>query len=155
MKELEKVYSSLIGECLSWEIPTLEEIEGIEKIIPELRVAATPRQEAKLRPVAERAMQFHTLVEKFGHGRRLFKAGNDILGSGSELVRPEDHIWLLKGLNTPVVLRPVGDSRVIVHGGLPMEFQIVGECYLHGCMDGELFSSGRLKRDSVEPLVLV
>ena len=155
MKELDKVYSNLIGDCLSWQLPTLEEIEDIERIIPELRVPATPEQDVKLRPIAERALQFHTLVENFGHGRRLFKAGNDILGSGLELIRPGDHVWLLNGLNTPVILRPISGWRVIGDGHLPKEFQVVGECYLHGYMNGELFSSGKLKRNSAELITLV
>ncbi|KAH7041462.1 heterokaryon incompatibility protein-domain-containing protein, partial [Microdochium trichocladiopsis] len=55
---------------------------------------------------------------------------------------PGDRVAIVPGLSVPVVVRPVPGS------GLDRrsvdEFQLVGECYVHGIMDGEMADPERL-----------
>ena len=45
-----------------------------------------------------------------------------------------DQVWILENGNVPFVLRPTGKRGET--------FILVGECYLHGVMDGQLFEAG-------------
>ncbi|KXH34795.1 hypothetical protein CSAL01_00376 [Colletotrichum salicis] len=47
----------------------------------------------------------------------------------------EDYVVLLEGFRTPFVLRKLPNSTGSCGGD---EFQIIGDCYVHGIMDGEL-----------------
>ncbi|KAI3535435.1 hypothetical protein CSPX01_11389 [Colletotrichum filicis] len=63
----------------------------------------------------------------------------------------EDYVVLLEGLRTPFVLRKVLND---IESGSADEFQIIGDCYVHGIMDGELLRpidslKGRLKAEQV------
>jgi hypothetical protein len=46
-----------------------------------------------------------------------------------------EEVWILRGASTPIVLQKQPSS----HSGLP-EYQIIGPCYVHGFMDGEMAS---------------
>ncbi|KAL3427255.1 Heterokaryon incompatibility protein 6, OR allele 6 [Phlyctema vagabunda] len=61
--------------------------------------------------------------------RRMLRTKNSYLGLAPALAQVGDRIALLKGLKTPAILRP--------RGGGTWEF--VGDCYLHGIMNGEAF----------------
>jgi hypothetical protein len=65
--------------------------------------------------------------------RRLFTTEKGYLGLGPELIRQGDSIYLLFGATTPFIIRQaeVGDN-----------WQIVGECYIHGLMNGEGMTQG-------------
>ncbi|KAI3544569.1 hypothetical protein CABS01_01992 [Colletotrichum abscissum] len=63
----------------------------------------------------------------------------------------EDYVVLLEGLRTPFVLRRILND---IESGSADEFQIIGDCYVHGIMDGELLKpidslKGRLKAEQV------
>ncbi|KAK1638470.1 hypothetical protein BDP81DRAFT_470713 [Colletotrichum phormii] len=47
----------------------------------------------------------------------------------------KDYVVLLEGFRTPFVLRKLPKSTESCGGD---EFQIIGDCYVHGIMDGEL-----------------
>jgi hypothetical protein len=59
--------------------------------------------------------------------RKLFATGKGYLGLGPAAILTGDIIAVILGLDTPLVLRRSG-----VDG-----YQIVGEAYVHGIMDGE------------------
>jgi len=59
--------------------------------------------------------------------RKLFASERGYLGLGPAAVLPGDIIAAIFGLETPLVLRSVGTDS----------YQIVGEAYVHGIMDGE------------------
>jgi hypothetical protein len=61
-------------------------------------------------------------------GRRLIISEEKQIGAGPEKTQKGDMIYVLMGCNVPVILRKT--ER-------PTEFEFVGECYLHGFMDGE------------------
>jgi hypothetical protein len=45
------------------------------------------------------------------------------------MMQSGDKVYVLAGGSHPFVLRPMADD--------PKQFQLVGECYLHGIMDGQ------------------
>ena len=53
------------------------------------------------------------------------------IGLGTETLLKGDQVVLVGGLSTPLILRPVPDREL---------FRIVGDCYLHGFMYGEILS---------------
>jgi hypothetical protein len=69
--------------------------------------------------------------------RRLIGTHQGRVGLTIPAAKAGDSIMVLLGCNVPMVLRPDGDY-----------WQLVGECYLHGVMDGEVAESvkhGELK----------
>jgi hypothetical protein len=144
LEALDGFYSHFAEELIAEEIPPLWEVQRIATMIPHL--GTSPTVEAELRPISERATQFQNTLWQRGNKRQRFRAKNGMLGSGMKLARPGDQIWLLQRMNTPVLLRPEET---------PDQFKIVGECYLHGCMNGELFSHGYLDRNSAKQIVIV
>lgn len=58
--------------------------------------------------------------------RRLFTTSKGFVGMGVQGILPSDVICILYGSSMPMVLREVNG-----------EFMVVGECYVHGLMDGE------------------
>lgn len=66
-------------------------------------------------------------------GRRLVVSGDNHIGAVPEGTRKCDGIYVLMGCSVPVILR-----KTERHG----EFEFVGECYLHGFMDGEALAIG-------------
>jgi hypothetical protein len=61
--------------------------------------------------------------------RRLITMNVGHIGTGPCRVRKGDRICVLLGCSIPLILRP--------REGQP-SYQVVGECYLHGFMDGEV-----------------
>lgn len=61
-------------------------------------------------------------------GRRLILSKDIEFGSGPEHVQEGDMIYVLIGCSVPVILRKAEKDS---------GFRLVGECYLHGFMDGE------------------
>ncbi|TVY84305.1 Heterokaryon incompatibility protein 6 OR allele [Lachnellula suecica] len=50
------------------------------------------------------------------------------LGIGPQSLKKDDEVWIIAGADVPMVLRPRGEG----------EWSLVGECYVHGIMDGEI-----------------
>jgi hypothetical protein len=59
--------------------------------------------------------------------RCLFRSANGRLGRAPKTARAGDIITVLLGLGSPLILRPTNDNK----------FQVVGEAYYNGVMDGE------------------
>ncbi|KAI8945552.1 heterokaryon incompatibility protein-domain-containing protein [Xylaria longipes] len=68
--------------------------------------------------------------------RRLFLTNDHYLGFGPPSLAEGDEVWLLKGGRMPFILRKAGA------GG----YQLVGEAYLHGALDGELMTEENISR---------
>ena len=62
-------------------------------------------------------------------GRRFFTTSTGYMGLAPDIAQVEDKICLISGCCTPFVIRADGPN-----------FCLVGECYVHGVMDGELMS---------------
>lgn len=68
--------------------------------------------------------------------RRIFITDHSYMGLGPPNLQPGDEIHVLLGGRTPFVLRPVH----AIEGPVPFFlYMLVGDCYLHGFMDGEAF----------------
>ena len=64
--------------------------------------------------------------------RRFFVTEQGQMGLGPRLMRPGDLVCVLLGSGVPFVLREVGGG-----GSGDSWYELVGECYCHGIMDGE------------------
>ncbi|KAJ3548806.1 hypothetical protein NM208_g819 [Fusarium decemcellulare] len=70
----------------------------------------------------------HTTLHSLSH-RRGFVTKNGWMGLGPRVAQPGDIVAILFGGKVPYILRPVDDH-----------YLFVGECYVHGIMQGELVS---------------
>ena len=74
--------------------------------------------------------------------RRLVITEHDFLGLAPEMSKKRDQICILYGCSVPVALRrmvdPVTDEEYFI---------FIGECYVHGLMDGEAFALARSRSD--------
>lgn len=81
------------------------------------------------------ARNYATAVRKYCTGRNLCVTRRGRLGNVPHSVsKVGDKICIFKGGDVPFVLRDVGNGY----------HQLVGECYVHGIMDGELMSQGNI-----------
>lgn len=85
---------------------------------------------------AEDLLSHHPLWQSFEHSlgqamyhRRLFTTCNGYIGIGSRTLRPGDRICVLLGCVVPLIVRPRGNH-----------YELIGECYIHGMMNGETFN---------------
>jgi len=67
--------------------------------------------------------------------RRMVRTERGYIGLGPRGAREGDRVFLVKGCRTPLVLRPRGEVEE--------EWELVGDCYVHGIMRGEAFEEGR------------
>ena len=65
-------------------------------------------------------------------GVRLFFTANGFVGIGPAAMEPGDSITILSGGPLPYVLRPVPEAACL------NTFELVGSCYVHGVMDGQV-----------------
>jgi hypothetical protein len=87
---------------------------------------------ARLRQVNWNEMLHKSLCQSIAY-RRLVVLSNSYIGMAPCNTKIGDLVCVFSGAECPVVLRPTGDR-----------FQFVGQCYVHGIMDGELFIDGDL-----------
>ncbi|KIN00196.1 hypothetical protein OIDMADRAFT_145702 [Oidiodendron maius Zn] len=80
-------------------------------------------------------------MEHLIEGRRLVKTKAGYLGLGPEEARPGDVIALVKGAKVPLVLRSSSSSLC---------WELVGDAYVHGMMQGELFNADLCKALRIE-----
>jgi hypothetical protein len=80
-----------------------------------------------IRPKEDHGLRrFEYTMLQISFYRALFITETGYMGMGK--VEEGDEIWVLLGGDVPFVLRPVPGSS---------EYTLVGDCYLHGIMDGE------------------
>ena len=72
------------------------------------------------------SFEYASLVRKKGRNRALFSTEKGYIGLGPPHCRPGDIVCILFGGEVPFVLRPV-EGR----------YQLVGDAYVHGIMEGE------------------
>ena len=71
--------------------------------------------------------------------RSFFTTKNGFIGLGPAAAMTGDRVALLAGSQVPLVLRPRGDH-----------FQLIGECYVHGCMDGTYWRERKKTTEQAE-----
>lgn len=75
--------------------------------------------------------------------RKVFHTTNGFIGLGPRDMRFNDKIYLLFGGSVPYVLRPKDKHS----------YRLVGECYIHGIMDGERYE--RMDADEIQEITLI
>ena len=81
-------------------------------------------------------------------GRRFFITRNGYIGLYPPYAEQGDLVYAVPGLHVPVMLRPglaERPSRQSCSGRKTLQY--VGECYVHGLMDGEGLSTGAVQED--------
>jgi hypothetical protein len=71
------------------------------------------------------------------YGRRFCTTEVGRFGLVPPRSRKGDPICVFAGAETPFVLRRVGEREVGAAAGKKVVYELIGECYLHGVMDGE------------------
>ncbi|KAI1384133.1 heterokaryon incompatibility protein-domain-containing protein [Hypoxylon trugodes] len=71
-------------------------------------------------------------IRETHRGRSLFRTNTGYLGHGPRFSTNGDEVWVLASGSVPFVLRNVNENQ----------FQLVGECYVHGIMHGEAVREG-------------
>jgi hypothetical protein len=72
--------------------------------------------------------------------RRVFVTKEGYLGLGPENTQVGDQVFILGGSNVPFILRSVQNNMM---GKSKAGHRIIGDCYIHGIMDGEICRSPR------------
>lgn len=96
----------------------------------------------KLRDFEEfqrKARRFMESFSRYCNNRRFFRSQGGKYGWGPDQTREGDVICVLDGAPVPFVLRPVNDGC----------FEIIGDAYVHGNMDGDAIESGLEANDIV------
>jgi hypothetical protein len=81
------------------------------------------------------------------HRRRHFTTAMGYMGIGPQAMKPGDFVYVISGGCVPYILR-LQEKRPPEEGSL---YVLVGECYVHGIMDGEAMAereNGRLHTES-------
>lgn len=76
-----------------------------------------------------------SMVQTFLRNRVVFKTDNGLIGLGPDYMAVGDQVWDLLGGSVPFILRKPAANNP------EKEFSLVGECYVHGIMNGEIWSS--------------
>ncbi|KAI4950584.1 hypothetical protein J4E91_004469 [Alternaria rosae] len=100
---------------------------------------------ARLGPTAseaeiERDWQDHNFggaINRNGQFRRLARTKNGLLGLVPTSCEAGDAVWLLQGANVPCVLRE--SNRHISDGYTRRIWEVMGDAYVHGAMQGEVW----------------
>lgn len=79
-------------------------------------------------------------------GRVLVRTRQGYLGLTPDDAREGDQVWVLSGGKLPLVLRPRETGG---HG-----YTVVGDSYIHGIMDGEVFRQWRERGDVLQTVTL-
>ncbi|KAF3005174.1 hypothetical protein E8E13_010644 [Curvularia kusanoi] len=93
------------------------------------------------------AFQFDQAVSISKEGRFYATTRTGYLGIVPNDARIGDCIVLMPGGKVPYVLRPVEDSDSTEHSGLVEggRYEFIGDCYIHGIMNGEAWDESKLQ----------
>jgi len=70
----------------------------------------------------------------FSKGRQIIRTRNGYIGLAPRYTKPGDWVGVFKGGKVPLVIRPDGPHWLLI-----------GECYIHGMMKGEVWNEGKCK----------
>jgi hypothetical protein len=97
--------------------------------------------------VSSKAKQMQTAAHDSSFGRRFFITKNSYFGMGPRNMQQGDEIHVAAGGNCPLVLRPVNNPQ---SPSTNPRYTLVGDCYLHGIMDGEAANNFEKRATMVE-----
>jgi hypothetical protein len=100
-------------------------------------------------PEKEIATEIQNAINRASWNRVFFITESGRFGLGPVGTRPGDEVFTLLGGHVPFVLRRVGGD--FERGGEHEKYQLLGESYVHGVMDGEFWvKEKRLQKDDLE-----
>jgi hypothetical protein len=76
------------------------------------------------------------------YGRKMAITHDRRMALVPQLAQEGDEIWVILGSETPVCLRRAADDTSSGDTDIKKKFQLVGESYLHGIMDGDALKNG-------------
>lgn len=125
MSELRSLYT-LVGShdnnpssCL----PSMKDLESYQGAF------ATPEDaEEFIKNLRQESEPFESINNAIAGGRSLFKTSDNLIGLAPKSAKPNDTVWFFPGSKVPFVLRYRGEKQ----------YEVIGEAYLHGFMQGEL-----------------
>jgi hypothetical protein len=79
----------------------------------------------------------------------LFRTEGGTLAAGPLIESPDNEVWAIAGADVPFVLRPIESND-----GLKT-FRLIGDCYLHEYMQGEMMEDDPNIVQKLELIVLV
>jgi hypothetical protein len=100
----------------------------------------TSRLIAEVEVESSRIADFLRRVQSVIWNRKfLVCSEGDLIGLAPTVALPGDVVCILFGCSVPVLLRPArgADGRLLDSTKAPAFWNVVGECYIHGIMDGE------------------
>jgi hypothetical protein len=83
----------------------------------------------------------NTSIIRATSGRRLFLTSGGSLGLGPERLRDTTRVTILLGATTPIMLW----AKVMDDDEDEQQYKLLGDCYVHGCMDGELVRDAQVE----------
>lgn len=94
----------------------------------------------------EMACEVQNAINHASWNREFFVTNEGYIGIGPVGMQPGDEVYTLIGAQVPFVLRPAFSEHSRTQE--PIErFELMAECYVHGIMDGELWTEGKRKRE--------
>ena len=133
---LEKAFQHLAGldSALAQRLRSLDNpsLDSLPENIPAFVSRCTnPQFRAELWAALANVSLLFLQTSEFS-GKALLRTENGYLGLGPRRTKEGDQIWVIEQARVPFVLRPIPETDY---------FQLVGECYIHGIMNGELLGS--------------
>lgn len=101
----------------------------------------------------QRVLSADRAVRSAGIMRRYFDMEEGYIGLAED-AQGEDEIMVLLGAKTPFVLRSAGHMKIEGLGLKPV-YVVIGECYLVGCMDGQVVRRMQGQRKEPEEVYLI
>ena len=129
----------------SWTIPSVDELSSYAE---RWRQALLRGQDGLLDAdrLSKPSATYASAVAKTVVLHRVFVTEHHQLGLRPQSIDVGDEVWFISGSHLPYVLRPISEQDGA--GG----FRLVGETYVHGCMQGEIFE-GKSDEDFIEVLI--
>ena len=85
-------------------------------------------------------------------GRTLFITNDGVMGLGPNTTRFEDKVCIIHGCRVPFIIRRIEEQKVWVSKGrviLKEFYVLIGECYVHGFMNGEALKDEIFKEKEI------
>jgi hypothetical protein len=102
---------------------------------------------SKDKTAASKVRYMQTEIQETTSIRKFFITKNSYFGMGPRNMQQGDEIHIVAGGNCPLVLRPVNNPQ---SPSTNPRYTLVGDCYLHGIMDGEAANNFEKRATMVE-----
>jgi hypothetical protein len=76
--------------------------------------------------------------------RRMIRTEKNLLGLGPSIAEVGDEIWFLQGAAVPFLFRKMSNGN----------HELLGEAYVHGFMQGEIFTVGGMKKKDAQLITI-